>query len=118
MNREDINAILENITMSFQGKPLLIFSGSHGTQIWVQVGSERPDCNNPNLIEIGKGGKAYISEHATDDEIVKKVLGLCLAYVEHEMREGFYYKGVRCFGPHISLEAMIEAAQYTNGRTK
>jgi hypothetical protein len=108
--------ILKNIEASFQDKPFQIFYGFHEGRMWVQVGMERPDCDDPTLIEVGKGGKAYLSPHATEDEAVKKVLGLCLNYAEHEVRECFYYKGKRLFGPHISIEAMMSVADKIVGR--
>ena len=110
--------ILNDININFQGRPVHVFYGNHKGRMWVQVGMERPDIDNPELLELGKGGKAYLSEHATEDEIVKKVLGLALAYVEHETREGFYYKGKRLFGPHITLDAMMSICDQTEGRKK
>lgn len=107
--------ILSRIKADYQGIPFEIFHGSHGQRLWVQVGTRRPDCDTGS-IGLGRGGKAYVSEHATEDEVVKKVFGLILAYVEHEAREGFYYKGRRIFGPHISLDALMEAAVQTEVR--
>ena len=108
--------ILNDIDANFQEKEVRIFHGFHEGNMWVQVGMRRPDCDDPQLIEVGKGGKVYLSEHASPDEIVKKILGLTLTYVEHETREGFYYKNVRLFSPHISLEAHMASANYFVGR--
>ena len=120
LTNDEILDILKDISQktNFQGKPILIFFGTHEDNLWVQVGMSRLDCDDPDSEPtIGKGGKVYISNHATEDEVVKKVLGLCLAYVEHEMREGFYYKDHRLFGPHISIDAMIEASKSVVGRS-
>lgn len=108
--------IICDIEANYQGIDFEIFTGGAEGAWWVQVGTFRADCNTGD-VEIGKGGKAYVSPHATDDEVVKKIFGLCMAYVEHEMREGFYYKGKRLFGPHISLEALMDAANKTTVRT-
>lgn len=81
----------------------------------LQVGMEREDTYT-GASEVGWGGIAYVSEHSTDDEIVKKLFGLCLDYLEHEAREGFQYQERRVFGPHISLEALMEAAPKTTYR--
>lgn len=116
LSYQDLVLILSDIKADFQGKHFEIFNGNHKGRWWVQVGTERPDCDDPSKFEIGKSGKAYVSSHSTDDEIVKKVFGLCMAYVEHEMREGYYYKGKRIFGPHITLEALMEVADKTQGR--
>ena len=108
--------IINDIDANYQDKKVIVFYGYHEGKMWVQVGMMRPDCDDPDLIEVGKGGKVYLSEFASDDEIVKKVLGLTLSYVEHETREGFYYKGVRLFSPHISLEAHMASASEFVGR--
>lgn len=110
MKDKKLEEILSSIDAEYQGTPFQIFWGKNSTGYWVQVGTERP-CSYTGEIGIGKGGKAYISNHATDDEIVKKVFGLCIAYVEHETREGFKYKGVRIFNPHTSLEALLIAGK-------
>ena len=113
---EKIKQILDNIKADFQGKEMQIFYGEHDGRIWVQVGTLRPDCDDPSIIEVGKGGKAYLSEHSTEDEAVKKVLGLCLSYVEHEMREGFYYRGYRLFNPHINIGSLMMVCDNTERR--
>lgn len=115
---EEVIRILEDINAGFQGIKFLIFHGNHEGRIWVQVGTKRVDAYDSDKEEIGKGGKAYISNFATDDEIVKKVFGLCLAYVEHETREFFEYKGVKLFNPHIRLDAMMSIAKKTGYRQR
>lgn len=110
-----IQEVLNNIKTSFHNKPIHLIHGIHHDRVWIQVGMMRPDCDTGE-ISIGKGGKVYISEYATEDEIVKKVLGLCLAYVEHEIREEFYYKSKRLFGPHISIDAMMSISDEIVGR--
>lgn len=107
--------ILDNIEADYQGTPFLFFYGNHEGRLWVQVGTERA-CAYTGESGIGKGGKAYVSPYATDDEVVKKIFGLCLAYTEHETREGFLYRGRRLFNPHISLEALMSIAKKTNYR--
>lgn len=64
----------------------------------------------------GKGGKFYLSPHMTDQEIVQNAFGLFKAYEEHECREFFMYKGKRIYGPHISLDALLEIADRTTYR--
>lgn len=64
----------------------------------------------------GKGGKFYLSPHMTDQEIVQNAFGLFKAYEEHECREFFKYKDKRIYGPHISLEALLEVADKTTYR--
>lgn len=117
MDINELESHIANIDAEYQGLKFLLFHGSHEGRLWVQVGTLRP-CTYTGEMSIGKGGKAYVSEHATDDEIVKKIFGLCLAYVEHETREGFKYKGKRLFGPHIAIDALMSIASKTTYRDK
>jgi hypothetical protein len=64
----------------------------------------------------GFGGKAYLSKHATDSELVQTVFGLYKGYWEHESRETFQWRGRRVFGPHIDTEALWEIANRTDAR--
>lgn len=59
----------------------------------------------------GYGGKAYLSPHASDSELVQTVFGLYKGFWEHEARETFKWRGRRVFGPHIATEALWEVAK-------
>jgi hypothetical protein len=74
---------------------------------YVQVQHYRADTNTGEM-GWGGGGKAYVSEWATDSEIFQMVLGLFIAYETHEVREAFLVDGRRVFGPHISTYALME----------
>lgn len=65
----------------------------------------------------GFGGKAYLSEHATDSELVQTIFGLYKGYYEHEARETFQWRDRRVFGPHISTEALWEVARRVDVRS-
>src|SRR5687768_10396222 len=65
----------------------------------------------------GHGGKAYLSEHATDNELVQTIFGLYKSYWEHEARETFKWRGRRVFGPHISTEALWTVANQVDVRS-
>lgn len=65
----------------------------------------------------GYGGKAYLSEHMTESELVQVVFGLYKGYVEHEARETFQYQGYRVFGPHISVQALKTVARKVDVRS-
>lgn len=103
-----VGEILKSITLPFG--LIYRYKDNH-----LQVGMFRRDTYTHQQ-EYGWGGKAYVSLHSTDDEIVKKVFGLALDYLEHEAREGFKYKNKRIFGPHISLEALMQASGHTTYR--
>jgi hypothetical protein len=65
----------------------------------------------------GYGGKAYLSPHATDSELIQTIFGLYKAYWEHEARETFIWRGRRPFGPHIATEALWEVAKRVDVRS-
>lgn len=65
----------------------------------------------------GYGGKAYLSEYATDSELVQTIFGLYKGYVEHEARETFLYRGRRVFGPHIDVRALWVVARRVDVRS-
>lgn len=85
-------------------------------RVFIQLQHYRPDVDKGTWA-WGPGGKRYLSPHMTDSEIVRVFLGAALAYEEHEVREAFTYKGARIFGPHISVEAMVEIANRLDVRS-
>lgn len=63
-----------------------------------------PDASDPNGTPYWQGGrKYYLSNHATDGEIVQTALLACLQFSEHEIREGFLFDHVPIFRPHQPL---------------
>lgn len=69
------------------------------------------------LYGYGFGGKAYLSPHQTDSELVQTIFGLYKGYWEHEARESFMWRGRRVFGPHISTEALWDIARRVDVRS-
>lgn len=57
------------------------------------------------------GRKWYLSDHMTDDEIVKTAYAAFKATVEHEVMEGFAIDGQRLFNPHTPYAALLEASK-------
>jgi hypothetical protein len=76
---------------------------------YFQVECDRPDIYTKEM-GVGRGGKAYLSPHMTESELVRLAFGLFLRYDEHETREWFQYRGRSVFGPHISIDAMWDIA--------
>lgn len=66
----------------------------------------------------GRSGKYYPSVWATDNEIVQAIFGLYKGYWEHEARENFKWRKRRVFGPHISVEALWDAAPRVDVRSQ
>lgn len=65
----------------------------------------------------GYGSKAYLSEHASDSELVQTIFGLYKGFWEHEARETFQWRGRRVFGPHIATEALWDIARRIDVRS-
>lgn len=84
-------------------------------RLFYQVECHRPDALT-GVMGIGHGGKAYLSEHMTMSELVRKAMSLFLAYEEHECREFFRWRGAQVFGPHISIEALASIADQVDTR--
>jgi hypothetical protein len=90
--------------------------GNPDGRFYFQIQCYRRDVISGEM-GYGFGGKAYLSEHMTDSEMVQIVFGLYKGYWEHEARETFTYRGRRPFGPHISTEALWEVAKRVDVRS-
>lgn len=64
-------------------------------------------CNKDGDNDYWKGRKWYLSEHMTDDEIIKTCYAAFEACVKHEIMEGFKVDGKMLFNPHINFEALL-----------
>ena len=78
-------------------------------RLYFQVECERPDVFTGEM-GVGRGRKAYLSEHMNQSELVRLAFGLFLAYEEHECREWFKWGGRAVFGPHIDVRVLWNAA--------
>lgn len=65
-------------------------------------------CTKTNTEECWKGRKWYLSEHMTDDEIIKTAYAAFEAAVKHEIMEGFKVDGKILFNPHINFEELLK----------
>ena len=83
---------------------------------YYQVESDRTDAvtGEPGT---GKGGKAYLSPHATRSELAQTAFGLFKAYEEHEAREWFRYDGRQVYGPHFDVTALHSIAHMVEVRS-
>lgn len=66
-------------------------------------------CTVSNHLKEWHGRKWYLSDHMTEDEIVKTCFAAFKAAVEHEVMEGFLFEGQRVFNPHADFRALIAA---------
>ena len=75
---------------------------------FIHVGQLYGTCNITGAPLGWWGRKFYISPHMTDGEIVQTVFLACKIAMEHELREGFKYKGQAVFDPHYDIEKLVE----------
>jgi hypothetical protein len=85
-------------------------------RFYLQIRCWRMDVITKEL-GYGYGGKAYLSPHATDSELVQTAFGLYKGYLEHEARETFEWRGRRVFGPHMDVNAVWEIARRVDVRS-
>jgi hypothetical protein len=85
-------------------------------RFYLQVECLRPDAFT-GVVEKGWGGKAYLTEYASNNEIVQIAFGLYKGYWEHEARETFKWRERRVFGPHIDTAALWEVARRVDLRS-
>lgn len=90
--------------------------GNPAGRYYYQIECERLDAIT-GVMGVGRGGKAYLSEWATDSELFQTMFGLYKGYWEHEARETFVVRGRRPFGPHISTEALWDVARRVDVRS-
>lgn len=74
----------------------------------IQLGAYLPSNVGPKIDSLQKGRKFYVSSHAITDEVVMCAWRAVQAYVEHEIRETFLYKGVAIFHPHIPVDSLVK----------
>lgn len=75
-------------------------------------------CNKDGDNDYWKGRKWYLSEHMTDDEIIKTCYAAFEACVKHEIMEGFKVDGKMLFNPHINFEALLSISDQEITRNK
>ncbi len=67
-------------------------------------------CNKSNEVQEWHGRKYYLSEHMTEDEVVKTAYSAFEASVKHETMEGFKVDGVVLFNPHVNFEELLKVS--------
>jgi len=105
----DLNALLKSIDTPF-GTFRAAQEGRYpeNPAYWLQfVG--KPEAM-VTAAQEWRGRKWRISAHMTDREIVATAFQAVLSFMEHEVRESFLFHMKPIFGPHIPLDALLEAA--------
>lgn len=75
-------------------------------RIFLQI-TYKTKCNKSKKMENWHGRKFYLSEHMTEDEVIKTLfLGFKLT-VEHEVMESFKVDGKILFNPHLNYTELL-----------
>jgi len=75
-------------------------------RVFIQVIYDAP-CIKTNEWKPWHGRKFYLSEHMTQDEVVKTVYLAFRLAVEHEVMEGFRINGTALFNPHVDFLELL-----------
>lgn len=73
-------------------------------------------CTKTGEPQEWHGRKWYLSEHMTNDEIVKTVYSAYKAAIEHEVMESFKVDGIILFNPHLDFEKLLEISHHETRR--
>lgn len=116
---QDFAAMAEDI--SFRDWRLLVREEPMGQGCYLQWEFDAPDSTKPELtmrptFHIQHGRKWRLSAHMTKSEFVQTALAAALMAVEHEAREEFHYRGHAVFGPHLDVDALVDAKTVERAR--
>jgi hypothetical protein len=105
-----IRELTSHITFELFNQKMFITSAEDkkgGNRVYIQVIYNAP-CSKSKEIEQWKGGKHYLSEHMTEDEVLKRVWVAIEAAVKHEVMEGFKFDGIVVFNPHLNFRELLK----------
>ena len=105
----DLVPVLKRIKMSVFGTDFRLHAArdkKYGQRVYLQVTFDAP-CTKTGKVQNWPGRKWYLSDHMTDDEIVKTAYLAFQQAVTHELLEGFKVDGKPLFNPHTSFEALL-----------
>lgn len=112
---QKVRELLSHVSLSIFGQNLFIRADEdkkhedpkNGKRVFIQVFYHAP-CTKNNSIEEWKGGKYYLSEYMTEDEIIKKAWVAFEAAVKHELMEGFKFDNIVVFNPHVNFRELLK----------
>jgi len=112
LNRASIQKILDNLKY----RDWEFYLGDDNGRMYLQMQFYAFDIRYHATLAgvsetLQKGRKWMLSPHATPTEIVRTAHKAVQAAVEHEVDENFMYKNHRIYGPHIDVEALVDASE-------
>jgi hypothetical protein len=111
---ESVKELTSHISFSVFGQIFFLSvqeDKKYGKRLYLQWFYHAP-CSKTGEIKEWRGGKYYLSEHMTDDEIVKKAWAAAQAVVHHEVMEGFMFDNVILFNPHVDFRKILEISPH------
>jgi hypothetical protein len=85
------------------------YDKKYGNRVYIQV-SYNTECTKTGKSEVWHGRKFYLSDHMTDDEIIKTAYVAFKMAVEHEVMEGFKVNNTVLFNPHTDYKALLSVS--------
>lgn len=87
-------------------------------RLFLQWAYDCVDSHNKNATkpEEWRGRKWYLSEHMTEDEIVKTAYLAFEIAVRHEVLEGFRFNDALVFNPHTPYTSLLKASKISENR--
>lgn len=76
-------------------------------RIFLQVTYEA-FCTKTGILQPWTGRKWYLSDHMTEDEIIKTAYCAFESAVKHEIMEGFKVEGIVLFNPHVDFNELLK----------
>lgn len=107
LSHQGLHAIMDQIAT-----PLGRFRiGSETDAFWIQFTLHAPDYAQGGDEKEWRGRKWRVSAFMAEGEVVRTAFAAVMAAQEHEVREGFKYRGNAIFGPHLSLMLLAAACK-------
>lgn len=104
-----INCERARMNSEFQGCTIA-YAEDYLNHVWfVQARLWRPDAAT-GVEDWGEGSKIIIENTMTEGQVVKRCFVAMRDFAEHEVREGFRWKGRKVLSPHIDINALYDAA--------
>ncbi len=107
MTRAALHLILANIKI-FDREFVITDAPPHGWFVQVRYIEADVDTGEP-AEQLSR--KWLVEPRETEGDVVRTVYAAVSRSYAHVVSEHFTYKGKRVFGPHISLDAMLEACE-------
>jgi hypothetical protein len=78
-------------------------------RMFLQIQYTSP-CTKTGKVEEWSGRKWYLSEHMTNDEVIKTAYAAFETAIRHEIMEGFKVDGKILFNPHVDFEELLKVS--------